>query len=154
MFNRFDEIFATCGWRVETLKYGKLLEAAFEEPGGEALRAWIDCASNADYAALTYLGGKAWRERLLAEAPEVAPILKRRDDEELGRLMTNLAGHDVQSLTEAFDRSDDDIPTLFIAYTIKGFGLPFAGHKDNHAGLMNPSQMAALRDIHGRSRGS
>ncbi len=38
MFNRFDEIFGSCGWRVETLKYGKLLEAAFAEKGGEALR--------------------------------------------------------------------------------------------------------------------
>ena len=147
MFRRFDEIFATCGWRVETLKYGKLQEAAFLEDGGEALRTWIETASNADYAALTYLGGKAWRERLLKDAPEIAPILKIRDDAELERLMTNLAGHDVESLTQAFDRCDDDVPTLFIAYTIKGFGLPFAGHKDNHAGLMNPTQIAALREM-------
>jgi pyruvate dehydrogenase E1 component len=28
---------------------------------------------------------------------------------------------------------------------VKGFGLPFAGHKDNHAGLMNEAQMARLR---------
>ena len=146
MFRRFDEIFATCGWRVETLKYGKLQEAAFLEDGGEALRTWIDSASNADYAALTYLGGKAWRERLLADAPELKTIVGRRDDDELQRLMTNLAGHDVESLIEAFDRSDDDVPTLFIAYTIKGFGLPFAGHKDNHAGLMNPTQIGDLRD--------
>ncbi len=153
MFDRFDEIFASCGWRIETLKYGKLQEAAFEEPGGEALRKWIDGASNADFAALTYLGGKAWRERLLADAPKVSPILKRRNDDELQRLMTNLAGHDLESLIEAFDRCDDDVPTLFIAYTIKGFGLPFAGHKDNHAGLMNPTQIAALRETMGVREG-
>ena len=149
MFGRFDEIFASCGWRVETLKYGKLLEAAFAEKAGEALRRWIDEASNADYAALTYLGGKAWRERLLAYVPEIRPILDERSDDELHRLMTNLAGHDLESLIEAFDRCGDDRPTLFIAYTIKGFGLPFAGHKDNHAGLMNPTQMAALQQAMG-----
>ena len=149
MFGRFDEIFASCGWRVETLKYGKLLEAAFREEGGEALQRWIDQASNADYAALTYLGGKAWRERLLTDAPETRAILDRRSDDELQRLMTNLAGHDLESLIEAFDRCRDDRPTMFIAYTIKGFGLPFAGHKDNHAGLMNPTQLAALRDSMG-----
>jgi pyruvate dehydrogenase E1 component len=33
----------------------------------------------------------------------------------------------------------------FIAYTIKGVGLPFQGHKDNHAGLMTPTQMEAFR---------
>ena len=78
MFSRFDEIFASCGWRVVTLKYGKALEAAFGEEGGEALRAWIDACPNADYAALTYLGGRAWRERLLREAPATKPILEAR----------------------------------------------------------------------------
>ena len=56
--------------------------------------------------------------------------------------MTDLGGHCMETLVEAFDAAQDDVPTLFIAWTIKGFGLPFAGHKDNHAGLMNPTQMA------------
>src|SRR5262249_4095358 len=30
-------------------------------------------------------------------------------------------------------------------YTIKGLGLPFAGHKDNHAGLMTVKQMEGFR---------
>ncbi|HEY1606627.1 MAG TPA: transketolase [Allosphingosinicella sp.] len=154
MFGRFNEIFATCGWRVVTLKYGKALEAAFAEPGGDALRDWIDRCPNADYAALTYLGGGAWRERLLKEAPATKPILAARDDDRLAALMTNLAGHDMASLVEAFDGAQDDVPTLFIAYTIKGFGLPFAGHKDNHAGLMNPGQIAALREKMGVAEGA
>jgi pyruvate dehydrogenase E1 component len=153
MFSRFDEIFASCGWRVVTLKYGKAMEAAFAEPGGQALKRWIDECGNADYAALTYLGGGAWRERLLKEAPEAGPVIDARDDEALALLMTNLAGHDMESLVEAFDGAQDDVPTLFIAYTVKGHGLPFAGHKDNHAGLMNPGQIAALRDRMGIAEG-
>src|SRR5690606_38572441 len=38
--------------------------------------------------------------------------------------------------------------------TIKGFGLPFAGHKDNHAGLMNPEQMAAFKRQNGIADGA
>ncbi|HYC94161.1 MAG TPA: transketolase, partial [Sphingomicrobium sp.] len=140
MFDRFDEIFASCGWRVVTLKYGKAQAAAFAEKGGEALRRWIDQCPNADYAALTYLGGPAWRERLEKDLGKaIKPILDKCDDDKLASLMTNLGGHCVETLTEAFDAAQDDVPTLFIAYTIKGFGLPFAGHKDNHAGLMNPT---------------
>jgi pyruvate dehydrogenase E1 component len=153
MFRRFDDIFAACGWRVVTLKYGKAMEAAFAEPGGAELKRWIDEVGNADYAALTYLGGAAWRERLLKDAPAVRPILDSRDDEALSALMTNLAGHDMASLVEAFDAAQDDVPTLFIAYTVKGQGLPFAGHKDNHAGLMNPGQIAALRERMGIAEG-
>src|SRR5438270_912913 len=67
------------------------------------------------------------------------------DEEALGRLMTNLAGHDMGSVLDAFHGVTDDQPTCFIAYTIKGYNLPFAGHKDNHAGLMNPQQMALFQ---------
>ena len=41
--------------------------------------------------------------------------------------------------------AEGDQPTCFIAYTIKGMGLPFAGHKDNHAGLMTKEQMEQFR---------
>lgn len=146
MFDRFDDIFATCGWRVLTLKSGKLQQAAFAGPGGAELQAWIDACPNVDYAALTYQGGSAWRERLGRDLGDViAPLLAAHDDASLARLMTNLGGHCVQTLLEAFAAADDDVPTLIIAYTIKGFGLPLAGHKDNHAGQMNEGQIDALR---------
>ena len=60
--------------------------------------------------------------------------------------MTNLGGHDLETVLEAFQGVQDDRPHCFIAYTIKGFGLPFAGHKDNHAGLMTVDQMAAFKE--------
>ena len=48
-------------------------------------------------------------------------------------------------MLEAFEGVQDDRPHCFIAYTVKGWGLPLAGHKDNHSGLMTPEQMTALR---------
>ena len=59
--------------------------------------------------------------------------------------MSNLAGHDVGKLVETFEAIDHDRPVAFFAYTIKGYGLPLAGHKDNHAGLMTAAQMEELR---------
>ncbi|HEX7946161.1 MAG TPA: transketolase [Phenylobacterium sp.] len=156
MFSRFDDIFATCGWRVLTLKHGKLQQAAFARPGGAALEAWIDACSNADFAALTYQGGAAWRERLrldLGANGPTAELIASYDDDALAALMTNLGGHCLETLVEAFDQATGDEPTLFIAYTVKGYGLPFAGHKDNHAGLMNPTQIAGLRASLGIAEG-
>jgi len=156
MFDRFDDIFATCGWRVLTLKHGKLQQAAFARPGGARIAAWIDTCPNADFAALTYQGGSAWRARLLTDIndPATIKLIASFDDAALARLMTNLGGHCVATLLEAFAAADDDVPTMFIAYTIKGNGLPFAGHKDNHAGLMNPTQIAELRDSLGIAAGA
>lgn len=148
MFRRFDDIFETCGWRVLTLKFGKLLQAAFKKPGGKSLEEWIDNCPNVDYAVLTYQGGAAWRARLIADIGEKANVTKLLDDYDdpaLARLMTNLGGHCVETLLEAFAAANDETPTMFIAYTIKGFGLPLAGHKDNHSGMMNPPQIAELR---------
>ncbi|MBY8821991.1 transketolase [Sphingomonas colocasiae] len=156
MFRRFDDIFETCGWRVVTLKYGKLQKAAFARPGGKAIEQWIDTCPNAEYAALTYQGGAAWRERLMRDIgadKRVAALIASYDDAALSQLMTNLGGHCAESLAEAFDDAQDDRPTVFIAYTVKGYGLPFAGHKDNHAGLMNPSQVEALRQGLGIAEG-
>jgi pyruvate dehydrogenase E1 component len=59
--------------------------------------------------------------------------------------MTNLAGHDIGLLLDAFGTVRDEAPKLFIVYTIKGFGLPFQGHKDNHSGLMTTAQMRAFQ---------
>ena len=151
MFDRFDDIFATFGWRVLNLKHGKAQLAAFARPGGEHLRTWIDGCPNADYAALTYQGD--WRERLmrdLGDRPHVKALLDSYDEPGLAALMTGLGGHCVETLLEAYAQAaKDDTPTLFIAYTIKGFGLPLAGHKDNHAGLMTPNQVEALRQLLG-----
>ncbi len=149
LFQRIDGIFEAMGWRVMTLKYGRRLEAAFKEKGGARLRQWIDDCPNSTYSALTFKGGKAWRERVLAEIgeePGIKDILAKRDDAELARMMTDLAGHCMETLAKAFDEAaKSDVPTCFIAYTIKGFGLPLAGHQDNHAGLMTPEQMDVFR---------
>lgn len=157
MFRRFDDIFETCGWRVLTLRHGKRLQAAFAQPGGQALQHWIESCPNADFAALTYQGGAAWRVRLLADMAgdaALAGLLATYDDAALAALMTNLGGHCIETLLEAFEEAaSDERPTMFIAYTIKGMGLPFAGHKDNHAGLMNPTQIAGLRARLGISEG-
>jgi len=156
MFRRFDDIFETCGWRVVTLKYGRLQREAFARPGGKALEQWIDKCPNADFAALTYQGGAAWRARLIADIggkAHVKALLDSFDDAGLAALMTNLGGHCVETLVEAFDAANDDRPTLFIAYTVKGHGLPLAGHKDNHSGMMNPAQMEQFRASLGIAEG-
>jgi pyruvate dehydrogenase E1 component len=156
MFRRFDDIFETTGWRVITLKHGKLQRAAFARPGGTSLEDWIENCPNAEFAVLTYQGGAAWRARLHADIggkPHVKKLLDSFDDDGLAALMTNLGGHCIESLMDAFDSADDERPTLFIAYTVKGYGLPLAGHKDNHSGMMNPAQIDQLRTMMGIEAG-
>jgi len=152
MFERFDEIFKSCGWRVVELRYGKKLRAALD--ANSKLKTWFEALPNAELSALHYQGGAAWRARIDSDlGKQAAKFLSEHDDAGLAKLFSDLGGHCMETLVEAFDAAQDDAPTLFIAWTIKGYGLPFAGHKDNHAGLMNPTQLAALRESMGVREG-
>lgn len=149
LWEKFETVFRNFGWDVVIVKYGRLMREAFAEPGGEALKRWIDNCPNALYAALCFQGGAAFRKHLHDEIGDQGPItelIDKRSDEELLALMSNLGGHDMASMLEAFESIDHDRPVCFIAYTIKGVGLPFQGHKDNHAGLMTVAQMEKYRE--------
>ncbi|MWB79082.1 transketolase [Pseudooceanicola sp. 216_PA32_1] len=145
LFERVEKIFDAFGWTVIRVKYGALQRAAFEEAGGGALRDWIDACPNQDYSALTYQGGAVWRKRLMDDLGDQGPVtalIDKRSDAELAALMENLGGNCVETMAEVFRSVTDDRPTCFLAYTIKGWGTPIAGHKDNHGGLMTKAQMA------------
>jgi pyruvate dehydrogenase E1 component len=158
LFHKIEGFFRTVDWRVVTLKFGKKLEAARHGPAGEALLDWIERCPNQLYSALTFKGGPAWRERLRADlsgAKGLKTLLDGHDDDSLSELMTNLGGHDLETLMDAFDAADgDEAPHCFVAYTIKGYGLPLQGHKDNHAGLMNPTQLAEFQRLCGVPAGA
>jgi pyruvate dehydrogenase E1 component len=148
LFQRIDSVFRDMEWDVVALKYGRLLDRAFQRRGGDALRDWIDACPNVQYSNLAHSGGAAWRQRLtndLGSVSGIRELLDEHDDAALQRLMTNLGGHDLEMVLDAFHDARTDTPTCFIAYTIKGFGLPFQGHKDNHAGLMTPEQMNVFK---------
>ncbi|MEO0607746.1 MAG: 1-deoxy-D-xylulose-5-phosphate synthase N-terminal domain-containing protein, partial [Pseudomonadota bacterium] len=157
LWQKIEAIFQAFGWRTVVLRHGVLQRAAFAEPGGAALKTWIQECPNGDYSALTYQGGAAWRARLmsdLGDQGDVTALIDRRSDDELNELMNNLGGQCTATLIEAFDQVQDDRPTVFLAYTIKGWGTPLAGHKDNHAGLMNPSQMQEFQAGMGIAEGT
>lgn len=156
LFMKVAGVFENLGWQVVLIKYGKLLQRIFREPGGDAIQRWIDDCPNQLYSALVFQGGAAFRKQLeedLAGNAAALAIVARHGDTELARLMTNLGGHDLETVLEAFGSVSNDKPVCFIAYTIKGFGLPLAGHKDNHAGLMTKAQMQAFRAEQGVNQG-
>ena len=158
LWEKFEQIFRSFGWDVVTVKHGRIQEEAFAKPGGDKLKAWIDACPNQLYSALTFKGGDAWRARLMNDIGDqgaVTKLIDGYDDAGLSRLMTNLGGHDIDALLDAFETArTHDRPTVFICYTVKGHGLPLAGHKDNHAGLLTPAQMEAWRKTMGVTEGA
>ncbi|RCK35775.1 transketolase [Thalassospira xiamenensis] len=148
LFRVIGRFFRAVGWNVITIKYGRKLHDAFAKPGGRSLKKWLNEAPNDVYSALTFQGGAAWRKQILGDMPgdnALASLLGDYDDDALHDLMTNLGGHCMEAVLNAFDSVPNDKPTIFIAYTVKGYATPLQGHKDNHAGLMNVAQMDAFK---------
>ncbi|MBT3988954.1 MAG: transketolase [Rhodospirillaceae bacterium] len=151
LYDRIEEIFKAFGWDVVTLKHGRLQKEAFKKPGGQALLQWIDDCPNQLYSALMFQGADAWREQIekdIGRKKDVRGLINSYSDDELEALMANLGGHCLPTIIDEFSKIDHDRPVCFIAYTVKGWGLPLAGHKDNHAGIMTPEQIIELRDSH------
>ena len=64
----------------------------------------------------------------------MAQLLADVDDATLKELLMNLgARHRPDSQAFATAAKVQDRPVAIMAYTIKGWGLPIAGHIDNHA---------------------
>ena len=160
LFRVIGRMFRSVGWNVITVKYGRKQMDAFKKPGGRLLKKFINECPNDVYSALAFQGGSAWRRQILEDINpgeedigDLHDLLNGYSDDELHAVMTNLGGHSMEAVLHAFDQVTDDRPTCFIFYTIKGYGLPLMGHKDNHAGLMTPDQMAAYQKAEGVREG-
>lgn len=140
--------FHAAGWQVLEVKYGHRMRAAFKQPGGTHLRDWIDAMPNEQYQSLFALDGSALRERFLEGAPqEVHAFTSPYTGEELKPLVTDLGGHDMAAMLDAYAQADatPDRPTVLFAYTVKGWGLPTAGNPRNHSALLTGEQIDTLR---------
>jgi pyruvate dehydrogenase E1 component len=141
---RLRGMFSAAGWQVITLKYGRLLEELFARPGGDALRDRIDAMPNPEYQRLLRCDAAELRRRLPGGDESVAALIAGLDDTALAAAIRNLGGHDLRSLDEAYRAIEDDRPTLILAYTIKGYGLPVEGHPQNHSALLTAEQVKEL----------
>ena len=144
---RLQAIFTAAGWQVITLKYGRLLEDLFARSGGDALRRRIDGMTNPEYQRLLRCTPAEVRDRLPGTGEDAAGItraLAGLSDDAVRQVIGNLGGHDLGLLRQALEVIDDDRPTVIFAYTVKGHGLPDAGHPQNHSNLLTPAQMGEL----------
>jgi pyruvate dehydrogenase E1 component len=140
--------FEAAGWHVVETKYGRKLEAAFAEPGNALFKKWFDDIPNEQYQSLYGQKREDLRARFLEGAPEgVKAEIAKYSDDELFTLLTDLGGHNLNSLLEAFKECDaeSDRPSVIFAYTVKGWGLPIAGDPRNHSALLSEAQINDLR---------
>lgn len=144
---RLEAMFGAAGWQVITVDFGGQLESVFARPGGDALRQRIIAMENPEYQRLLRCDADGIRQRLPGAGPgsgAIADLIATLDDTTLTAAIRNLGGHDLSALAAAYRQIDDTRPTVILAYTIKGYGLPTEGHPQNHSALLTDDEFAAL----------
>ncbi|MBI2493815.1 MAG: pyruvate dehydrogenase [Candidatus Rokubacteria bacterium] len=154
-------MFGACGWRVIELRWGGRLEALFARPGGERLRRRLEALSNAEYQRLLRYSAGAVRKALVDDGTGTTDkaldrLLGKLGDAEVAVLVADLGGHDLRLILDAFDEAERERgrPTVILAHTVKGWGLPLAGDPLNHTALLTPTQVDELRASLGIASGA
>ena len=137
------------GWHTIQLRHGLFRKSLFARKGGDVLQNFLETQLE-DYelqALLLVHDAAQLRPWLLKVHPQLKSFLSQVSDEELYRGLHDMGGHDIWALAEAMEESkrQTDRPTLIIAHTIKGWGLPLAGQQGNHSALLADSEMLDLR---------
>ncbi len=163
-------LFEAHGWHVIELRWGARLRAAFEAPGGAALRTRLETLSDSHLQALLFAEPDVARRALLGqvvdERPAVQAFLEEfartapgppdgladamsdLDDMQVAALVQDMGGHDLDAVLDAAARADavTDRPTAIICHTVKGWRMPgWSGHPENHGALMTATQLEAYR---------
>lgn len=149
---KLEKLFDAAGWQVLTVRFGALLESLLARDGGDALRRRIVDMPNPEYQRLIRCTVEELRLRLPGvgeDSAAIAGVIGAVDDDTLIAAIRNLGGHDIEAMRQAYAAIDDTRPTVIIAYTVKGYGLPIEGHPQNHSSLLTVEQYEALAERHG-----
>jgi pyruvate dehydrogenase E1 component len=154
------DLFSSSGWRVRELRWGRRLQAMFRRRGGDGLARRLDAMRNVEYQRLLRSPAGSVRKALVAlPAGGIDAALDRLladvADDALPDLVADVGGHDLAQIVEAYEEAEHerDRPTVILAHTIKGWGLPFAGDPLNHTMVTSAAQIAELRRSLGIAEG-
>ena len=170
--DRWAELkFASHGFEVLHARWGARAEALFAEPGGDALRHWIEGLSDALLQPLLLASDAQIRQilrgetenthgptqrllTLFATLAKVSPetraglSLIASSPTDLKAALGHFGGHDLALLTRRFAEAkslakDKQRPVCVIAHTIKGYETSAAAHPENHGGLLPTDEVVA-----------
>ena len=146
---QLERLFRALGWHVVSLRFGRRLGQLFAEPGGGWLRERLETHGRTSSTTRSSAYPPAAARKALGEGapPETAARLEALGDAEVAGLLADLGGHDLDAIVDAFAEADavSDRPVAILAWTLKGWRLPFAGDPLNHGAQLTGEQLAALR---------
>ncbi|HUF91069.1 MAG TPA: pyruvate dehydrogenase, partial [Candidatus Limnocylindria bacterium] len=133
----------------------------FARRGGERLRERLEALPHRDYHRLLRSTAGEVRKALVTGRDGsldagLDRLLAGIADDELAALVGDVGGHDLGLILDAYAEAAQvrTGPTVILAHTIKGWGLPFAADPLNHTMVTSEAQIEALREALGVRAGA
>lgn len=142
------------GWEVLELQHGRKRLDAFKGKGGKALRGvFEDGLTDYDLQALLWKQDAALVREVIGRIDaKASPALADRSDEEVLALLTDMGGHDMALVLEAFAHArQSKKPSFVLAHTVKGLGMECLAQSGNHSTLPDEEEISNLLQAQGLS---
>lgn len=148
--DRIDKAAAANGWDVLQLRHGSFRQKIFADgPHGEALMNVLEKAiPDHEFNSLLVKNDPKTTLEALGRYDKAAGLaLKDLSATQLHEFMSDLGGHDIEVLREAYlhCKKDNSTPVMIIAHTVKGWGLEMAAKSANHSATLSEEELQALR---------
>lgn len=144
---------AANGWHVIQVKHGRKRLELFKKKDGKTFQNFIENELT-DYALQALLlikDAKSLKAHMTKRYPQLKIFLENITAQELYPALRDFGGHDVETLTKAFEEAKKNTkqPTIIIAHTLKGWGLEMEAEQGNHSSLPSQDEMNRLQAAQG-----
>ncbi len=124
--------FRGAGWNVIKVLWGSGWDQLLAQDHNGLLRKRMEECIDGEYQNFKAKGGGYIREHFFGKYPELRKMVEHMTDDEIYYNLVR-GGHDPRKVYAAYDRAvqAQDLPTLILAKTVKGYGMGIAGEGQN-----------------------
>jgi pyruvate dehydrogenase E1 component len=134
IIQELESIFRGAGWNVLKVVWGSDWDQLLERDETGLLAKRMGEVVDGQYQKYTGMPGSYIREHFFGKYPELLELVKGYSDEKLEKMRRG--GHDPEKVYAAYKKAIDfnnNLPTVILAKTVKGYGLGEAGEGRNVA---------------------
>jgi pyruvate dehydrogenase E1 component len=131
IIQELEGAFRGAGWNVLKVIWGSYWDSLLARDSKGVLRKLMMETVDGEYQNCKAFGGAYTREHFFGKYPETREMVATMSDEDIWRL--NRGGHDPHKVYAAYHAAmnSQDMPTVILAKTVKGYGMGKAGESLN-----------------------
>ncbi|MBU6199354.1 MAG: pyruvate dehydrogenase (acetyl-transferring), homodimeric type, partial [Xanthomonadaceae bacterium] len=152
IIQELEGVFRGAGWNAIKVVWGSYWDPLLARDKDGILRKLMMETVDGEYQACKAFGGAYTREHFFGKYPETREMVRNLSDDDIWRL--NRGGHDPHKVYAAyFDAvNTQDMPTVILAKTVKGYGMGAAGESQNPTHQQKKLDDDAVRHFRDRFR--